>query len=157
MEGLACTCCVYKASKEISKIPGVRSESVNIDLKAGVLSVRSKTAIDKKKIIAMVKKSGFSLSDFKETTSFLSQNYKKSPILSVKINSVDIKQYKAILEKIGTIAASGSAKLVIHAPISIEITLLKPLIAGRQQVARVQFIESKSDSIQLDIYQKLKL
>ena len=111
----------------------------------------------KKNIITLVKKAGFSLTDFKEAANFSLQKYKKSPIVSLKINSVDVKKYKAILGKIGDVAASGSAKLVIHAPSSIEIALLKPLIAGRQQVARVQFIESKTDVIQLTLYQKLKL
>jgi len=156
VKGMACAFCVYKVRKSISQIPGVKAASVNIDLKSGVLNVRSSLAIDQKKIAGVITEAGFKLSEFKETKNFTLASYKKDSIVSLKLSSVDIKQYGAILEKVGDIAESGASKLVIRAPKSIEIALLKPLIAGRKKVARVEFIESKSDSIQLTVYQQSK-
>jgi len=57
-----------------------------------------------------------------------------------------------VIEAIGNIAASHSSRLIINAPAAQEETILKPLLMGRQQVIKVRFIPTESDSMRLQLF-----
>lgn len=156
VEGMVCAFCVYNVSKAIGKLQGVEAQSVNVDLKSGVLSFQSNLPIDDKKLAAMFADAGFKLTDLKVVNkpALASHAYKTTPVITLDLNSVEIKKYESVFEVIGDIAAAQSGKLVIKAPASVEIGILKPMIAGRQKVARVQYIFDKGKTIQIKLFSR---
>ncbi len=154
IKGMSCAFCVYKVSKNIKTIPGVKPGSVNVDLKSGKLNLQSTKEIKVSVVEKLVTSAGFKLSNFKVIKAYQPVAYKKIALVTIKLESLDLKTYNSLLEKMGDIAAAEIGKLVIQAPKSIEIDLLKILIAGRQKVARVVFTESKNKTIEISIFQK---
>jgi len=154
IDGMSCAFCVYNVSKNIRTVPGVDADSVKVDLTSGLLKLRSNAKIESNVIAKLVTAAGFKLSNFKSVKVYKSVTYKKTALLAVKLDSLDLKAYDALLEKLGDIAAAQVGKLVIRAPRSVELPLLKAMIAARQKVAQVKFIESKTQSIEISIYQK---
>lgn len=154
VEGMVCAFCVYNVSKAIGKLKGVEAQSVNVDLKSGVLSFRSNLPVDDKKLATMVADAGFKLTDLKVVNkSTLELNvYKTTPLMTLNLNSIEVKKYEPVFEAIGDVAAAQLGKLVIKAPASVEIEILKPMIASRQKVARVQYIFDKGKSIQIKLF-----
>ncbi len=156
IKGMSCAFCVYNVRKQISKLPGVNAESVNVDLKTGALGLSGSAPVDVKKITSFVTKAGFKLINFKQATVFKLAKYKKDALVSLKLNVINIKDYKSLLEKVSDLAAQNLAKLVVRAPKSMETSILKSMIAGRQKVARVEFVESEKKAIEISVHQKLK-
>ncbi|VAW72289.1 hypothetical protein MNBD_GAMMA12-1693 [hydrothermal vent metagenome] len=154
ISGMSCAFCVYKLSKKIKSLPGVDKKSVKVSLKTGLMNFRSSNEVKPKEITALFSDTGFSLSEFKAIKSYQTATYKKTTLVSMNLSSIELDDYKALLKKLGDIAANELGKLEISAPKSIEIPLLKIMIMGRKKVARVKFIEAKDKAIKISIYQK---
>ncbi len=154
VSGMSCAFCVYKLSKKIKSLPGVNKKSVTVSLKTGLMNFRSRREVKPKEVTALFNDTGFSLSEFKVIKSYRTVAYKKTTLVSMKLSSIKLNNYKNLLKKLGDIAANELGKLEISAPKSVEIPLLKIIIMGRKKVARVKFIETKDKAIKISIYQK---
>jgi len=60
-------------------------------------------------------------------------------------------QFSTVIEAIGNKVANTSASLIIEAPASQEETILKPLLMGRQQVVKVRFIPTESETMRIQL------
>ncbi len=156
VEGMVCAFCVYNVSKKIGQLPEVNAKTVNVDLKSGVVNFRSNTSVSFKKLASVFSDSGFKLVKLDKVTktSLAIPEYQIKPVFEFNLNSMDVKQYESIIESIGNIAAESLGKLVIKAPESVEIVILKPMIGGKQKIARVEYTVAKNIEIQL--FLKLK-
>lgn len=154
VKGMVCAFCVYSVGKNIAKVPGVQPQSVNIDLKSGIVSFKSSSGISFKKLSSVFSGSGFKLVELKKVkqTTLKTVTYKPQPVLDVNLNSVDLETYGAIIESIGNIAATLSGKIVIKAPGSLEIEILKPMIGGKQKAIKIQYITDKKKAVQIQLF-----
>jgi len=153
VKGMACAFCAYSVSKNISKLPGVNADSINVDLKGGHVAFNSTQKVPEQKLTELFSESGFTisnltLSNMPATTDKLTDN----PRLELSIDIFETDQLTSVIEAIGNIAASTPSRLVINAPASQEEIILKPLLMGRQQVIKVRFIPTKSDKIHLQLF-----
>lgn len=153
VKGMVCAFCAYSVSKNISQLPGVDADSVDVDLKGGQLSFRSDQKVSEQKISALFNESGFTVSNLtvSETSTNIS-NVKKTASLDLQLDVFKIDQLTDVIEAIGNIAARSPSRLVINAPIAQEETILKPLLMGRQQVIKVRFIPVESDKVRLQLF-----
>ncbi|MFV2059695.1 MAG: heavy-metal-associated domain-containing protein [Gammaproteobacteria bacterium] len=151
VKGMVCAFCVYSVSKKIGQLPEIKADTVNVDLKSGVVNFRSKSKVTLKQLSGAFSDSGFKLVELNEVTETTLQipNYETSPVLKFNLNSSDIKKYESVIESIGNIAAESLGKLVITAPKAVEIAILKPMIGGKQKIARVQYEVGKNIEIKL--------
>lgn len=153
VEGMVCAFCAYSVAKNISKLPGVDSDSVNVDLKGGHVIFNSQQKVAEEKITELFSESGFSLSNLTFTQS--STRVKQSTgeiILDLKIDAFKTDQFSSVIEAIGNQVASTTSSLIITAPASQEETILKPLLMGRQQVVKVRFISADSDTMRIQLF-----
>lgn len=153
VKGMVCAFCAYNVSKNISKLPGVNADSINVDLKGGHVSFSSEQKVSEQKLTTLFSNSGFTISDL---------NLQKNPTpkdevsqkiqLELKIDIFQVDQLTTVIEAIGNIAANTDSRLIVKAPISQEDVILKPLLMGKQQVIKVRFIPVKSDEIILQLF-----
>jgi len=146
IQGMVCAFCVYSVSKKIAQLPQVSAQSVNVDLKSGIVNFRSNTKVSFKSVSRLFADSGFKLTELNEVQqeTLKTRVYQVKPVLRFTLENLDIEKYEAILASIGDIAAATQGKLIIMAPASVEIALLKPMIGGKQKIARVQFQAGKN-------------
>lgn len=154
VEGMVCSFCVYGVSKKIGQLPEVDARTVNVDLKSGLVSFHSSSELSLEKVSKVFSGSGFKLVELKKVDqpTLKMAVYEKKPALVFNLNNTDIKKYGAILESIGDIASAETGKLEIKAPESLETELLKPMIGGKQKIARIQFDFDKSKKIQIKLF-----
>ena len=67
VDGMVCAFCAYSVSKNISALPGVDADSVNVDLQGGNVVFQSSQTIDEFKLAALFSESGFTISNLKKT------------------------------------------------------------------------------------------
>ncbi len=154
VKGMVCAFCAYSVSKNISKLPGVITESVDVSLKNGDVKFRSTERVTQKMLEPLFIKSGFSISGLTETEIKSGSSAAKKAVLILELNysSADTDKFKPVIEAIGNIAARTSSRLVIEGPESLETDLLKPLLLGRKQVIKVQYIPTGQKSVRLRLY-----
>ncbi len=156
VKGMVCAFCAYSVSKNVSKLPGVDADSVNVDLKGGSVTFRSKEKVEEKKLAELFGESGFTVSHLTVTTSaVVSKKLTKKASLELQIDIFKVDQLTSVIEAIGNIAASTPSRLVITAPLTQEDIILKPLLMGRQQVIKVRFIPTETNTIQLRLFDTL--
>jgi len=153
VKGMVCAFCAYNVSKNISKLPGVDADSVNVDLKAGRVSFHSDKEVGEEKLSSLFVSSGFTISNLRVNEI---SRIESSPAQTISIDmnfaSDRINHFSGVIEAIGEIAASTPSRLVIRASAKQEDSLLKPLLMGRQQVIKIRFIPTKSGSIHLQLF-----
>ena len=153
VKGMVCAFCAYSVDRKISALPGVLTESVEVDLQNGDVVFRSTRPISEDSLESIFSESGFRLFDLRETAAPMAKEQRPSMLaLDLKINGLDTPEFASMLEVVGNLAASRISRMVIHAPAASEPDLLKPLLMGRQQVMKVQFISAEGGSIQLQLY-----
>lgn len=152
VDGMVCAFCAYSVAKNISKLPGVNADSINVDLKDGHVVFQSDNAVSEKKLTSLFNDSGFTLSNitFKKTAT-KGKQATAEVILDLSIDTFKLNLFTSVFEAIGNQAASNKSSLIIKAPASHEQDILKPLLMGRQQVLKVRFIANESDSMQLQV------
>lgn len=148
VQGMVCAFCVYSVSKKIAQMPQVDAQSVNVDLKSGTVNFRSKARVSLNSLSSMFDESGFKLTELNEVkqTTVKTVVYQEKPVFHFKLDNPDIEKYESVLTSIGNIAASSRGKLVITAPASMEIAVLKLMIMGKQKIARIQFNDEKNQN-----------
>jgi len=152
VEGMVCAFCAYSVGKNISKLSGVNADSINVDLKGGHVVFNSNKQVSEKKLTELFNDSGFSLSNITFTkSSKKSDKHPSELVLDLKIDAFKTDQFSSVIEAIGNTVANTKSKLIIEAPASQEETILKPLLMGRQQVVKVQFIENESDTMRIQL------
>ncbi|WP_339673823.1 heavy metal-associated domain-containing protein [Dasania marina] len=154
VEGMVCTFCVYNVSKKIAALPSVDAQSVNVDLNTGHVDIKATAKIDKAAVSSVFSDSGFTLVEFKEVAySNLSPvSFSSEPLIALRFSSTAIDQMDAVLDAIGTLAASRTSQLSISAPETAEIDILKPILAGRKSVIKVHFLPAKGNEVQLKLF-----
>ena len=154
VKGMVCAFCAYSVSKNISKLPGVDADSVDVDLKGGHVAFKSSKKVSEEKLTALFSDSGFSLSHLSlSKTSNDSVSIEQHATLDLQLDVFKLDQLISVIEAIGNIAASNPSRLIITAPSAQEETVLKPLLMGRQQVIKVRFIPSKSHTMRLQLFE----
>jgi len=153
VEGMVCAFCAYSVSKNISKLPGVDADSVDVDLDGGYVRFYSSQPVDEAKLSALFTDSGFTISQLKQSEA-RSVNRKTEEVLALtlEIDRDKIEQYKILLENLGNLAASSPSHLLIEAPADDESKLLKPILMGRQQVVKLRFKVSESNKIVIKLF-----
>ncbi len=151
--GMVCAYCAYSVSKGIKKIQGVHLESVDIDLTGGKLDFISDEPVSEATLSKLFNKSGFSISNLKVSRiPDEKKSLENKASLDINIHISQIEQFSEVIEAIGNLAASSSARLIIEAPAAQEESILKPLLMGRQQVVKVHFIPGTSNKIHLQLF-----
>jgi len=154
VKGMVCSFCAYSVGKNISKLPGVVKESVDVSLKKGEVRFRSSSRVTQEMLEPLFTKSGFTISGLTEKEIKLASkpSAKANPILEIKLPGSDTKKFEPVIKAIGDIAAATTSRLVVEAPQSLEMDILKPLLMGRQQVVKVEFIAITQRSIRLRMF-----
>jgi copper chaperone CopZ len=153
VKGMVCAFCAYNVSKNISKLPGVEADSVDVDLKGGHVQFHSTQVVDENNLVALFNDSGFSISNLKQSPlATTKEKLQPTAALIVEVEQAKTEQYSNIFESIGNIAASTPSHLLITAPADYEDKLLKPILMGRQQVIKVRFIANQSDTIRIQLF-----
>lgn len=152
VKGMVCAFCAYSVSKNISQLPGVDANSIDINLKSGDLSFISSKKVSEQKLSDIFKTSGFSISNLQLNPSISEPiNTSDTIELDLKIDILKVDLYSHVIQSIGQLAANSSSRIIIKAPATQEQSILKPLLMGRQQVLKVKFIATESDIIHLQL------
>lgn len=154
VNGMVCAFCAYSVSKNISALPGVDADSVDVNLKDGHVIFHSSQAVHEDKLAALFTSSGFTISNMRQTGLVEATNKSEntSPVLTLDVKRTKVAQYASVLKAIGNIAASTSSHLLIKAPEAYEDKLLKPILMGRQQVIKVRFVPEESATIRILLF-----
>ncbi|HEC26433.1 MAG TPA: heavy-metal-associated domain-containing protein [Gammaproteobacteria bacterium] len=156
VKGMVCAFCAYSVSKNINKLPGIVKESVDVSLKKGEVRFRSTSRVTQKTLESLFTKSGYTISGLTETEVKTASNTsrKATPTLELNFPGTDTDKFEPVIKAIGNIAAAAPSRLVIEAPQSLEMEILKPLLLGRQQVIKVEFVPVEQKSIRLRLFEE---
>ncbi len=154
VKGMVCAFCAYSVSKNVSKLPGVDVDSVNVDLKGGHVAFRSTRPVAEKDVTRIFSSSGFAISHLREKRVAQSETPAKAlPLLDLRVKLENLARFSDVMEAIGDVAANSTAHLVIHAPASAETSILKPVLMGRQQVIKIRYIPEDANDVHLQFFQ----
>lgn len=154
VEGMVCAFCAYNVSKKIAALPGVDDRSVNVDLGSGLVEFSSASKVDKAAISTLFSDTGFKLVTLNEIvpSDLKPVSFSSEPLVTLNFSLADIEQIDAVLDAIGSLAASRNSQITLKALPASEIDILKPILAGRQKVIKVRFIPTEDNSVELNIY-----
>jgi len=154
VKGMVCAFCAYSVGKNISKLPGVNADSVDVNLKGGRVVFQSSKKVSEEKLSELFTSSGFTISNLTASeTSTKTASLEKHISLDLQLDVFKIDQLSSVIEAIGNFAASNPSRLIITAPLAQEDTILKPLLMGRQKVIKVRFISTDAEIMHLQLFE----
>jgi copper chaperone CopZ len=144
VEGMKCAFCAYNVSKQLESLDGVVPRTVAVDLEQGGVKLRSEKTLDEKQLADLLLQAGFTLGAVTAETTSESQARQASHgaaflSLTMNANELDAGEFDAILEELGTIAVQRSGRISVVAPGELEVAILKPVLAGRKSVIKVDY------------------
>jgi len=144
VKGMVCAYCAYNVSKQLKSLDGVVPDSVSVDLENGKVTLQSEKKLETTRLSKLLQKEGFSLGTVSETISAAMAARRKSDGSVVMSLTVDTDrlvdgQFDTMLEALGTIAAQRSGRISVVGPGELEETILKPVLAGRRTVIKVEY------------------
>ena len=150
VDGMKCAYCAYNVSKQLASLDGVVSNSVNVDLEQGRVTLRSAKTLPRAQMADLLLQAGFELNNVAEVVSTTPppQREGRQVLMSVNLNSARIGngEFDVLLEALGTIAAEQSSEISIVAPNELETAILKPVLAGRRTVIKVDYESARYDA-----------
>jgi copper chaperone CopZ len=154
VNGMVCAFCAYNVSKNVSSIPGVDADSVDIDLEGGHVRFYSSQIVNENKLANVFTDSGFTISNLRKSElnkTTINQKDTK-PLLVLEFDRTKNEQYNSVLNAIGNIVTNTPSHLLIKAPEAYEDKLLKPILMGRQQVIKIRFVPEESEMIRIQLF-----
>jgi len=154
VEGMVCAFCAYSVSRDLAGLPGVESDSVDVDLENGKVTFKSTEPVSKETLVSVFEDTGFRISALTELDagSVASNDEDYQFVLSLTINDKNPSAFEAVFESVGNLAALNQSRMVLTAPAAYEETLLKPLLIGRRQAMKVSFVPGNDEVIQLQLF-----
>lgn len=144
VNGLKCAFCAYNVSKQLESLDGVIPQTVDVDLDRGIVILRSEKTLDETQLADLLLQAGFTLVAITEAAALTNQPRQASDeatFLSVTMNAHELSEgeFDAILEELGTIAVQRSGRISVTGPGELEVAILKPVLAGRKSVIKVDY------------------
>lgn len=154
VDGMVCAFCAYNVSNKIGALPGVDASSVNVDLATGQVDLKASATVDKNTVSSVFEDSGFTLVEWNEVPSSnaVPRRFSTEALLSLSFSSGAIERLDPVLDAIGSLASEQPSRLSISAPAASEIALLKPILAGRKTVIKVQFVPVEHSTVELKVF-----
>ncbi len=156
VDGMVCAFCSYNVTKKIASLPGVIDASVNVNLTSGKFWLLSTVNVESSEISETFSDSGFKLISFSETkpSKVETVSFQQEPVLKLNFNTSDLALIEAVLGEVGNIAMMKSSKILMSAPSTSEIALLKPILAGKQKQIKIVFVANDNNLIEIQLFQK---
>ena len=155
VRGMTCAFCAYSVSKNISALPGVNAESVDVSLVDERVIFSSDKKVSAEKVSSIFSESGFTISNL---TFSKDKTKPRKPsneiVLDMTLDLFKATELVSIIEAVGQYATNSSSQVILEAPQSEEKTILGPLLMGRQEVIKIRFIPTESDKIHLQLLSK---
>lgn len=144
VNGMVCAFCAYNVSKQIESLDGVVPQSVDVDLDQHTVKLRSEKELDETRLADLLLQAGFKLGAVTEAVVSTPQSRQSSDealVLSVTMNADEFNdgEFDAVLEELGTIAVQRSGRISVVGPGELELAILKPILAGRRSVIKVDY------------------
>jgi copper chaperone len=144
VEGMKCAYCAYNVSKQLESLDGVVPRSVDVDLEQGRVTLRSERELEDARLAAVLLKAGFRLGAVTNSVAVVSQIQQQSDQavllrLIMQSDRISDGEFDAVLEALGDLAAEQSGRISVVGPVELEDTILKPVLAGRSTVIKVDF------------------
>jgi len=154
VEGMVCAFCAYSVSRNVSGLPGVDADSVDVDLDKGKVTFSAFSRVSEEELVSVFSDAGFRVSGLREVDPGVAtgNNDDYQLALELTINQNSLSALESVLESVGDLAAGNSSKMVLTAPSAYEEDLLKPILMGRRQVMKVSFVPAVDDAIQLQLF-----
>ena len=144
VKGMKCAFCAYNVSKQIESLDGVISRTVDVDLEQGTVKLRSEKTLDEMQLADLLLQAGFTLGAVTEAVASATQSRQVSDeaaFLSVTMNAHELSEgeFDAILDELGMITVQRSGRISVAGPGELEAAILKPVLAGRKSVIKVDY------------------
>jgi copper chaperone CopZ len=144
VNGMVCAFCAYNVSKQLKAIDGVVPDSVDVDLDKGRVKLRSENKLDRSQLADLLLTAGFELGAVTEADALSAEPRRQSDeaaFLSVTMHSARLSdgEFDVVLEALGEVATQRSGRISVVGPGELELTILKPLLAGRRTVIEVDY------------------
>ena len=144
VEGMKCAYCAYSVSKQLEFLAGVVADSVDVDLEQGRVMLRSETELEDARLAEVLLQAGFRLGTVSKAVAVTSQLQQQSAqivLVSVTMMPDRIRDgdFDGVLEALGVIAAEQSGRVTVVGPGELETAILKPVLAGRRTVVKVDY------------------
>jgi copper chaperone CopZ len=144
VEGMKCAFCAYNVSKQLQSLNGVMPQTVDVDLEQGAVTFRSDNTLDEKQLADLLLQAGFTLKAVTKAAASTTQPRHASDevvFLSVTMHANELNdgEFDVILEELGTIAVRRSGRVSVAGPAELEVAILKPVLAGRKSVIKVDY------------------
>ena len=154
VEGMVCAYCAYSVSRDLAELPGVESDSVDVDLENGKVTFRSAEPVSEEMLMSVCEDTGFRISGLTEADASAEMNNEDDYqlVLSLTINDKNPSAFEAVLESVGAMAAENPSRMVLKAPVRHAEELLKPILMGRRQVMTLSFLPADDEAIQLQLF-----
>ncbi len=154
VDGMVCAFCTYTVAKKVRTLPGVDADSVDVNLDEKYIAFKSNKKIPEKKLASLFATDGFKVSNLTVTKTAKYKIYSADDMsLELNVDVFKADQYNSAYQVIGDIAARTPTRLIIRAPLSLEETLLKPLLMGHREMIITRFIPTEDDRIQLQLFE----
>jgi copper chaperone CopZ len=144
VNGMKYAFCAYNVSKQLESLDGVIPQTVDVNLDQGTVTLRSEKELHKTRLADLLLQAGFKLGAITVATASTPKTRQPSDeaaFLSVTMNAdeLDDGEFDALLEEFGAIAVQRSGRISVVGPGELEVAILKPILAGRRSVIKVDY------------------
>jgi copper chaperone CopZ len=144
VDGMVCAYCAYNVSKQLTSIDGVVPQSVNVNLEKGSIRLRSDKDLRRTQVADLLLQAGFTLVDLTKSVASTPQPGPRADeilimSLTMSADRVENGEFEDVLDALGDIAMQRSGRVSVIAPADLETTILKPVLAGRRTVIKVNY------------------
>lgn len=159
VEGMVCAFCAYNVTKHLRSVEGVVPTSIEVDLEAGRVVLRSESAQQKAVLAEPIEAAGFELVAMTEkpleSSPPAGEPAKGTTLVSLEIDVQALTDggMDALLEALGGVTAARSGRLTIAGPPALELPALQPLLMGRQTVIDVDYerLTPSADTVSVEL------
>lgn len=112
VEGMVCAFRAYSVSRNLAGLPGVDSDSVDVDLVNGKVTFKSAGPVSQETLMSVFKDTGFRISGLREADPGMAVDSedKYQLALELNINENSLSALEFVLESVGVLAAENSSK-----------------------------------------------
>lgn len=144
VNGMVCAFCAYNVSKQIESLDGVLPKSVDVDLEHGAVALRSEKELNEAQLGDVLLQAGFTLAEVTKAALPAPQALAvpdETVLLSLTMmpDELEAGEFEMMLEELGAIAVQRSDRISVVAPGELEVAILRPVLAGRKTVIKVDY------------------
>lgn len=144
IRGVKCAFCAYNVAGQLTQLPGVQPQSVQVDVAAGTARLISDEPLAQEMLAQALEQAGFRLAGVESSPATADKEGAHAQLRTVMRVEIDLseteeKVFGPVLKTLGAAIAEHGGQVRLEAPGAMEKMLVKSLLMGKRIAIPVHF------------------